>query len=70
MSEDGADWRRVPQLTSTEARAAEADEISKKADEKQRAAAWKQLLKWHPDTNPQNAKVATEVFQMLQIRHN
>ena len=45
----------------------EATAIQALRDEKQRAAAWKQLLlKWHPDKNPNNVQVATQVFQMLQ----
>ena len=45
----------------------EATAIQALRDERQRAAAWKQLLlKWHPDKNPQNVQVATRVFQMLQ----
>ena len=45
----------------------EATAIQALRDEKQRAAAWKQLLlKSHPDKNHQNVEVATHVFHMLQ----
>jgi len=60
------------QKTSPEIEQAKADVLDKllklkELEKEQRMVEWRSLLRqWHPDKNPDNAEVATAVFQFLQ----
>jgi len=46
-------------------------ELQKIEPKEARAKEWRMLLRnWHPDKNPDNKDVATEVFQFLQKGKN